>query len=171
MAKLNLSPPWEIYYKKLSVFFAKDPEVSIVYDDIEQEIKIYVENSEKAVALMKVLPHEKEFGNVKVNITIVPANMIKMTNDHNITEDDLIDIFQGNKAVENIKCVSGIISNPLFYIIFKKEIVQYYTDDLGDYNGICSTLYQYLAKDIFKEVSNIFYCTGVTADILKTGWL
>jgi len=171
MAKLNLSPPWEIYYKKLLAFFAKDPEVSIVYDDIEQEIKIYVENSEKAVALMKVLPHEKEFGNVKVNITIVPANMIKMTNDHNITENDLIDIFQGNKAVENIKCVSGIMSNPLFYIVFKKEIVQYYTDDLGDYNGICSTLYQYLAKDIFKETPNIFYCTSVTADILKTGWL
>ena len=43
--------------------------------------------------------------------------------------------------------------------------------DLGDYNRICSILYQYLAKDIFKEVPNIFYCTGVTTDILKIGWV
>ena len=51
MAKLNLSPPWVVYYRKLSAFFKEDPEVKIVYDDIEQEIKLYVSNAEKAVAL------------------------------------------------------------------------------------------------------------------------
>ena len=35
MAKLNLSPPWVVYYRKLSAFFKEDPEVRITYDDID----------------------------------------------------------------------------------------------------------------------------------------
>ena len=74
MAKLNLSPPWVVYYRKLSAFFKEDSEVRITYDDIEQEIKLYVDNAEKAVALEKLLPKEQNFGNVTLYITIVPAN-------------------------------------------------------------------------------------------------
>ena len=170
MAKLNLSPPWEIYYKKLSVFFAEDPDVRIVYDNIEQEIKIYVENSEKAVALTKLLPREKEFGNIKLTITIIPANMIKASNTSDITNEDVFLAFDGNEAVDDIKVISGIMTNSLIYVIFAKKVVSYFTDDLGDYNGICSTLYQNLAKEIFIEIPNVFYCTDVVS-MIQTGWL
>lgn len=172
MAKLNLSSPWEVYYKKLVTFFTEDPTIHIVYDDIEQEIKIYVENSEKAVALTKLLPCKKEFGNVELKITVVPANinMIKGTNNCNVTIDDILDAFNENKAVDDIRIVSGVLSNPLIYIIFTKEVIQYFTDDLGDYHGICSTLYQDLAKELFVEVPGIFYCTNITISSLRKTW-
>lgn len=172
MAKLNLSSPWEVYYKKLATFFTEDPTIHIVYDDIEQEIKIYVENSEKAVALTKLLPCKKEFGNVELKITVVPANinMIKATNNCNVTIDDILDTFNENKAVDDIRIVSGVLSNPLIYIIFTKEVIQYFTDDLGDYHGICSTLYQDLAKELFVEVPGIFYCTNITTSSLRKTW-
>lgn len=38
MAKLNLSPPWVVYYRKLSAFFKEDPEVRITYTDNEMEL-------------------------------------------------------------------------------------------------------------------------------------
>ena len=170
MAKLNLSPPWVVYYKKLSAFFKEDPEVKITYDDIEQEIKIYVDNSEKAAALTKLLPREKEFGNIKLIITIIPANMIKASNTSDVTNEDVFFAFDRNEAVNDIKVISGIMTNSLIYVIFAKKVVSYFTDDLGDYNGICSTLYQNLAKEIFIEVPNVFYCTDIIS-MVKTGWL
>lgn len=39
MAKLNLSPPWAVYYRKLSTFFKEDSEVRITYTDNEMNIE------------------------------------------------------------------------------------------------------------------------------------
>ena len=35
-------------------------------------------------------------------------------------------------------------------------------DDLSDAHGICSTLYQDLAKEVFGESEGIFFCTEVS---------
>ena len=149
MAKLNLSPPWVVYYRKLSAFFREDSEVKITYDDIEQEIKLYVDNAEKAVALENLLPSEQVFGNVTLYVTIVPAN--KTTFDsvkaaYSTNSSDIIHICFNNKAVTGIKLVDGIMTNRMTFVIFKKEVVQYFTDDIGDYHGICSTLYQEIGR-------------------------
>lgn len=162
MAKLNLSPPWVMYYRKLSTFFKEDSEVRIVYDDIEQEIKLYVNNAEKAVALEKLLPSEQVFGNVTLYITIVPANKtcfdsVKAGRSANM--NDIMCALFNNKAVVGIQVVDGIMTNKITYVVFRKEVIQYYTDNIGDYHGICSTLYQDLAKDIFGDINGVFFCT------------
>ena len=61
-------------------------------------------------------------------------------------------------AVVDIETVSAVFDD-ITYIIFEKEVVQYFADDLGDLHGINSTLYQDLAKEIFGESSNIHFCT------------
>ena len=165
MAKLNLSPPWVVYYRKLSTFFKEDPEVRITYDEIEQEIKLYVDNAEKAVALENLLPSEQVFGNVTLYITVVPANKtcfdsVKAGNSTNL--NDIVRICFNNKAVVGVKIVDGIMTNRMTFVIFKKEVVQYFTDDNGDYHGICSTLYQDLAKE--------FFCTDNETKLENT-WL
>ena len=173
MAKLNLSSPWVVYYRKLSAFFKEDSEVRITYDEIEQEIKLYVDNAEKAVALEKLLPHEQNFGNVTLYITVVPAN--KTTFDsvkvaYSTSSSDIIQICFNNKAVVGVKVVDGIMTNRITFVIFKKEVVQYFTDNIGDYHGICSTLYQDLAKEIFGNIDGVFFCTDNEINI-GNAWL
>lgn len=173
MAKLKLSPPWVVYYRKLSAFFKEDPEVRITYDEIEQEIKLYVDNAEKAVALEKLLPHEQNFGNVTLYITVVPAN--KTTFDsvkvaYSTSSSDIIQICFNNKAVVGVKVVDGIMTNRITFVIFKKEVVQWFSDDIGDWHGICSTLYQDLAKEIFGNIDGVFFCTDNEMNI-ENAWL
>jgi hypothetical protein len=48
----------------------------------------------------------------------------------------------------------------LTYVAFKKEVVQFYADNLRDPNGFKSTLYQDIAEDVFGEKNNVCYCTS-----------
>lgn len=175
MAKLNLSPPWMVCYRKLSAFFKEDSEVRITYDEIEQEIKLYVDNAEKAVVLEKLLPSEQVFGNVTLYITIVPANKtsfdsVKAGHSTSTKMTDIVRALVNNKAVTDIKVVDGIMTNKMVYVIFRKEVIQYFTDDIGDYHGICSTLYQDLAKEIFSNIDGVFFCTDNEME-LGNAWL
>lgn len=45
--------------------------------------------------------------------------------------------------------------------MFKNKVVQYFNDDLSDANGVCSTLYQEIAKRIFGENPMIYFCTSI----------
>lgn len=176
MAKLNLSSPWVMYYRKLSAFFKEDPEVRITYDEIEQEIKLYVYNAEKAVALENLLPSEQVFGNVTLYVAIVPANKttfdsVKAASSINsIIANEIIHICFNNKAVVDIKVVDGIMTNRMTFVIFRKEVVQWFSDDISDYHGIHSTLYQDLAKEIFGNIDGVFFCTDNEME-LKNAWL
>lgn len=165
MARLNMLSPWMTYYHEMVAFFKKDDEVNVVWDDSGDvdTIKLYVKEESKAEALMELLPTTKEFGVVTVNIEIIPANDKKsfFITRMNHTNPALFSMaLRDNNAVSFIKTVEGIFSNPITYIVFNKEVVQYFNDSLGDYFGQCSTLYQELAKDIFGTHEGVFYCTN-----------
>lgn len=165
--KYTLSPPWIKYYHEIEAFFAEDPDVKVVYYPEEQEVCLYVEGQEKADALTNLLPSEKDFGNVVLHVMVIPANKNCNCKDLRATVLDIADAFEGNNAVEFCKAVQGIYSNPMYYIVFKKKVVQYFTDDLGDYYGVRSTLYQDIAEEIFEPVEGVYYCTSTAeADYL-----
>lgn len=152
--RVNLVTPWGEYFNKLEAFFKEDDDVRVEYDNEATVIKIYVEGDAKADALSKLLPTSKKFGNVEVKINVIPANPL---------DTSRISLFrralEGNKAVADIETVSGVSSNDFSFVIFKPEVVQYYNDDLSDFNGICSTLYQDLAKELFGETEGCYFCT------------
>lgn len=158
MAKLNMSAPWYVYYNELCVLFKEDDEVHIVYDEMDQIINIYVENQAKADAMDEVLPKVVSFGSTDLEINVVLVNKLNARKSRGNTFKDL---FTGNPICKDIVTVEGIFTNPLTYVIFRKEVVQYYNDDLGDAHGVCSTLYQDIAKRIFKEQDSIYFCTDV----------
>lgn len=158
MALLRLSAPWQIFYKELNELFKKDPEIHIVYDTDEQEINLYVENQVKADALAEILPGEVSFGSVKVQINIIPANKC---NSRRSVGSLYEDAFYKNPIVNEVITLDGIMTNPITYVIFKKEVVQYYNDDLGDAYGMCSTLYQDMAYRVFEEKEGVFFCTDI----------
>ena len=153
--RVKLVSPWVGYLNQLDAFFKEDNDINVDYDSEAMVIKIYVGGDAKAEALSQLLPTSKKFGNVEVKINIIPANQ------HDTSRVGLFrKAFEGNKAVERIETLSDIYSNDYFnFIIFKPEVVQYYNDDLSDFNGICSTLYQDLAKELFGVSEGVFFCT------------
>lgn len=151
MEKTELFPPWTIFVNKLEAMFAKDDEINIIYDDNKKEVKLYVENNGKAEALAELLPAEKTFGNVTLSIDVVPNN-------EDVTDIDLFRrAFEGNLAVAYIDTIEAL-GAAWNYVVFEPEVVQYHNDDIKDINGLCSTLYENIARDIF-DTEEVFFCT------------
>lgn len=176
MALLKLSSPWVILYKEIQAFFARDPEVKIVYDEDNNVIKLYVDNGSKANALSFLIPTEYVFGKVTLKIEVIPANNFEHF------EVDMLWNFalSCNGAVDNIKTVTAIGGQDLKYVLFEKTVVQFYNDNLGDYYGVASTLYQDIAEDIFPNHEYVYFCTNIYSpadgsehilDPESNGWL
>ena len=149
--KVRLDSPWIIYYNKLKAMFEEDPDIRMEFDKADYTIKMWVEDPEKAEALEQLLPAVKEFGSVVVKITVIPANKLGSTK---------VSLFQ--KAFKNNPAVA--VNTPFgthSFVIFEKKVVQYHNDDMFDFNGVCSTLYQDIAKDVFGEFNDIHFCTTV----------
>lgn len=152
MKNVKLSPPWIVFYEEIEALFREDPAVKVDYDGDTNEIKLYVEGAEKADALTQLLPAEKTFGNITVKVTVIPANMEGPSRLQLFQK-----AFEGNPAFVYIHESSGIFD--FDYVVFKAKVVQYESDNTGDLNGLTSTLYQDIAKDVFEDVSGVFFCT------------
>ena len=165
MGKSNfkLSAPWITFYHEIEAMFGEDPEIKIVYDEDNQEVKLYVDNPEKAEALTQILPAERVFGNVVLKITVIPANKLK---------DEELSVFEkalkGNPVLSYVKKIGGtIFVYPASYVVFKNKVVQFFNDELGDVNGYCSTLYQEIANDIFVNRDGVYFCTDIERNLGK----
>ena len=154
MDSIKMVSPWVAYYREIESLFREDPGVKVKFDEATNVIKLYVEDEEKADALTELLPNRKSFGNVTVTIAVIPANKV---------ESSRVDLFRkafdGNDAVSYIQTVDHVSTNDFHFIVFQPEVVQYYSDDLSDINGLCTTLYQDIAKDIFGEREGVYFCT------------
>ena len=162
MEKVSMVSPWMDYVHKLEAFFKKDDDVTIEFVDGEdRKIKIFVETDKKAEALEKLLPESVTFGNVSVKIIVIPANEGEESKAALFRA-----AFEGNDAISFIETVSPpFSSNPFTYVVFEKEVVQYWNDNLGDINGLRSTLYQDLAREIFagegESTGGVYFCTDI----------
>lgn len=161
MARISLSSPWVLYYHEVEAFFKADPEVNVVYDEKENILKLFVDNQTKADALMNLMPPQKDFGSVTLIIMIIPSNTNKPTF-KTFAKTDTIGLIAA--ALEDNDILSSIqettlFTKPITYVVFKPQIIQYFTDSLADINGLCSTLAQDIAKDIFTEIDGVYYCT------------
>lgn len=156
MSKVGLSSPWVNFYRELEALFAKDPEVKVIYDEEKNDVKLYVDNLAKADALAQLLPIERTFGNITVTITVIPANK-ETTSKIQLFRT----AFEGNGAFCYTATAEGVFTNPISYVVFENEVVQYFNDDLSDAHGVRSTLYQDIAKEIFENHEGIYFCTDV----------
>ena len=156
MARLNLLPPQAIYYHELNSMFKNDPQVTVIYDDEAENIKVYVADTKKAAALDKILYHIQEYGNITLTIDVIPPN----NTFGSITTATLKDAFIGNEAVADIIEVTGWFSG--IYVVFKKEVVQYLSDTISSPYGATSTLYENIARNIFDIGAGVFFCTEVS---------
>lgn len=154
--ELNLSSPWEIFYREITAMFGQDPQITIDIDREKKIVKLLVDNPKKAEALSKILPATKQLGNITITILVIPSNKNQF---YNSTVFD--DAFEGNPAysfAETIKLEDT--SNPMTFVVFKKEVVQFFGDNPFASHGQISTLYENIAEDVF-DANFCFYSTDV----------
>lgn len=154
--KIKLSPPWIEFYREMDALFGDDPEVRVEYDDESVVIKLYVDNQEKAQALTKLLPVKKDFGSITIGIQVIPANGLTFG-----LTDLFRQAFAGNPALSYIGAAEGPFANQLDYVVFRNKVVQFFNDNIGDINGLKSTLYEDIAKNVFEYIPGIFFCTDM----------
>ena len=166
MARVKLASPWVIYYEQVKALFGDDPDVVIYYDDDAMELSLYVDSSLKASALEQLFPTEKQWGDTILSIRVVPGNQ----------QSKLITVqYRVNEPFETCDLMYyALCDNPHFkdvihldamfninYVVFKNEVIQYYSDNLGDPHGLTSILAQDIAKEIFETPNGVFYCTDI----------
>jgi hypothetical protein len=149
MEDFKISPPWYTFYKEVCELFKKDNDVIPVYNDQIKTLTLKVSKYEKAKALKKLIPAKKAFGNVTVNVNI----------DYKESEQPIADIYRA--AFENNPAFKYVFdfdagTNHITYVIFEKEVVQFWNDDMSDPHGITSTLYENIAEDVFDTDGVIF---------------
>lgn len=150
--EMKVSPPWIEYYRKVEALFKNDAAVRVHYDDHQKTLRLFVIGEEKERALKKLLPTEKDFGGVVLKIEVYQT--------YTFTEDTVElfrKAFEGNKAF--VEVVKVDLLSPVNYVVFKKEVVQFYNDNLGDVNGNKTTLYEDIARDVFGSVADVYFCT------------
>lgn len=151
---VKISPPWFSFYRKIDAMFSPDPEITVEYDDKTKHLKLLVDNKEKAEALSKLLPTQRDFGGVTVRIGVYPYN-------HAVAATDpyLLDAaFKGNPVLSYIyrNEPTALIPTQYTFVVFKKDVVQYFDDDFSSPHGTHSTLYQEIAKEIFDDCPAMF---------------
>lgn len=149
MKRTNISAPWITFSKEVEQLFKRDPEVKVLYNDKNKELTLLVTDYEKTEALKKILPEKKEFGNVAVHLKVLYKEYVKTT------EDIFNAAFKGNPAFKYTFAFKTD-TNPITYVVFAKEVVQYWNDDMSDPHGITSTLYQNIANNVFEHDGAIY---------------
>ena len=168
MAVVGLSSPWTIFYRKVEALFKYDPLVHVVYDEQEHHLKLYVDEDEKAEALEILIPMTKEFGNVTMKISIIHPNNETKTNYEFASVEEIFEAaLDTNGAFSFANTVLTFTGAAITYVLFRKEVVQFFTDNLADYFGLSSTLYQDIAKDVFLCGDNVYFCTDIKDPVMN----
>ena len=153
---LKRSSPWVEYYRYIEAIFGKDPDIKVVFDEEAICVRLLVNNNDKAEALKQILPASENFGGVELIISVIPCN------DKESKEQLLKRAFDGNPAVDDVVAIDGgAFPTPFTYVIFKKEVVQFWNDNLGDPRGMETTLYEEIARKLFNQQDGVLYCTNI----------
>ena len=161
---LKLSAPWNAYVRKIKALFGKDPRIKIVYDEEMMNLSLYVDDMPKCEALKQLIPRTKEFGNVVLDIAVLPS----VAMGYSSSEALLKTAFDGNPVFKSAITVNKDVSfNPATFILFKNETSQMWNDNLCDPNGLTTTLYQDIAKDVLNLPTNVYCCTEEGQDVIR----
>lgn len=167
--KTGIIAPWIEYQKRVKALFGRDPEIIVgeVYEpdgnEVDYAFDIEVRNHRKFEALDAVLPAIREFGNVTLGIQIFDEENIGGTDDIAAIYQTL---FRDNPIVQDVKIVVDQFCIRHAYVLFAPEVIQYYRDEMTDYNGLFSGLAQDIAKEIFEDkTGNVHFCTAPVEEI------
>lgn len=148
----RLSPPWYIYYQKLCSLFKEDGQVTI--GELEKKpddlyiAEITVSDKEKQAALQQIIVQDIEIGRTKVKFTFTDPLDVSQA-DGDVPLETFIAAFQGNPILVKTATVHPPTGATVHYVVFKKEVIQFFADDITDYYGNYNGLAANIAKEVF----------------------
>lgn len=168
---IKLSPPWFTFANEIKYTYGMSPYVHV--EDLVQvgnnyELPITVCNNKIATALRQILPLNRDFGGVIVNVIIYTSSkMIVPIENIEYTPETLADtictalyrnslfvgtiLTEGKFNPEQIDILGQVV------VIIKKYIIQFYNDDISD---ICNN-YNQIAAIVFSDISNLSYAVDL----------
>ncbi|MCL2336141.1 MAG: hypothetical protein FWC60_01840 [Firmicutes bacterium] len=152
----RLSPPQYTYYNYIKHSIGNDPCVNVA--DMKEMgggnyvIPIHVQGHERAVALATILELHKSMGNLSIDIEIFCGNQMVTPSENTENSESLLKLYEQalstNRYFACAKINELLPGYPSIFPVFKKEVIQFYNDDLSDlyrnFNGV--------AADVFREV-------------------
>lgn len=157
--QVKLSAPWETIQHMVAALLAPDTEVEVT--ELSETSKgvysfdVISKNGKKIAALEKVIKNTFNVGNVTVNV-----NFIHEREEDEVTAQDFLDAFEGNSNFVTVADASKGLFN-ISYVIFAKEILQFFNDDLSDINGNMSIIVADAAKNVCNITDGMSFCTDV----------
>jgi hypothetical protein len=148
---LGLQAPWITILGKLQAMFAEDGEVEVKCPDMEANpfvINIDTINATKCEALKRVLKTHYELGNVTVDIVV---RVIDDGVQEDPTIEDFIEAFSGNPVFVTTASVTNPMGQTFDHVIFAKEVIQFYNDDISDIYGNFNGTVEQVACDILNR--------------------
>ena len=166
MKKVMLEAPWETWCKELKAMFEHDNDIAVseIYEpengmDTDYAVAVMVHNHEKFLALDRLMPRMKSFGNVTLGIDLF---------DEENNEVDVASLFRalfkGNPIVDSIQTRTDQTGTDWNYVLFKPDVIQFFDDDISDYNGLWSGLAEDIARDVF-DGRGVCFCTAPVAQL------
>ena len=156
--EVKLSAPWETYTRKLRALFSTDDEIEVLDVDSDYRLVIIAKNHRKFDALCQLLPPTKTFGNVTISICIEDQDENENANYSQLIED----LFKDNTHFKEVKKVIDATGTEHDFVMFYPEVLQFFNDNMFDYNGFWSGLAQDIARDVFDEAASngVHFCTA-----------
>lgn len=119
---VKLSTPWDEYMSILASFFKGDNRVRVGICDRKRVATIEVFDTKMYVALGQVLRTKLRFGNVKLEIRLVPANGLKAYKGEMTDLAALKYVLSKNPAFAKIISRKMAMGN-FVYVLFKPEVL------------------------------------------------
>ena len=160
--EVGLSAPWQTIQHEIFHLLEPDKEVTVSEvsecDNGVYSVDISSKNGKKIAALEKVIKNSFNLGNVQLVI-----NFIHEREDDDVTVQDYIDAFEGNSNFVTVEETSKGLFQNLVYVIFAKEILQFFNDQLDDVYGNKNIIVADAANDVCNKNSKsleINFCTA-----------
>ena len=163
MMKFAIEAPWYTFRKKVNALFEQDEKITVgeVYEPedgtCDFAFDIEVKDHEKFLALDRVMPKTRTFGNVTLGITLF--------DEENANGNDGIElfetIFKDNPIVKDIKRAVDFAGTEFGFVRFQPEVIQFPDDNIADYSGNWSGLAQDIAGEVFDDgFRGVYFCTA-----------
>ena len=165
-AMAQLSPPWYSYQRKVNALFGRDPQVRVrdlhQVDEYNYTLFILVQTEAKAQAIRALLPRIVEISGVTITSRIfIPVDKCEVRLERKGTDAQLInEAFTGNPIFDRVESPKCELRPTWGFCIFKKEVIQFWDDDISNFYGLHTTLAETIALEILRDV-DLQFCTGI----------
>ena len=153
---VKLSPPWNTYVKELFNILQGIPGIS--FDQMERieggyTQPIRVDDAKIYEALSAILPKVKKYGNVTLNIQLIPADGACVAPEPGYTPAEILDFFKEvfsiNSLVTDVQLIHTVVGFDYYFVVCKKDVIQFFNDDTTDLYGNANLTVEDTFRDVF----------------------